>query len=66
MLFRSARSVYIVLILIALEVAAVIIEYLIYKRLLSFERFGKLKLSLLLNGASFLTGLIISIILNIV
>lgn len=60
--FFTARNVYTVLILIALEAAAVFVEYLIYKLLLSFERFGKLKLSLLLNGASFLTGLIISII----
>ena len=62
----TAKSVYTVLILTALELATVFIEFLIYRRLLSFERFGKLKLSLLLNGASFLTGLIISIISYIV
>ena len=64
--FFTARSIYTILILIALEAAAVFVEFIIYKQLLSFERFGKLKLSLLLNGASFLTGLIISIILSIV
>ena len=58
--FFSKNSIYTWLIIIVLELAAVFTELLIYRPLLSFERFGKLKLSFLLNGASFLMGLLIS------
>lgn len=54
------------LILLALEVFAVFTEFLIYKYLLSYDRIGKLKLSLLLNGASFLTGFVLTVILRLI
>ena len=56
----TERSIYTILILVALEAAAVFVEFLIYRSLLTYDRIGKLKLSLLLNAASFLTGVIIS------
>ena len=59
-LLFTLRSIYTVLIIAALEAAAVFIEFLIYRQLLAYDRIGKLKLSLLLNGASFAAGLIIS------
>lgn len=58
------RNPYTILIILILELLAVFIEFLIYKPLLRFERFGKLKLSFLLNGASFLAGIIVILILN--
>lgn len=54
------RSIYTVLIVALLEVGAVLTEYVIYRCLLSYDRIGKLKLSLLLNAASFVTGLLVS------
>ena len=54
------RSIYTILVIILLEAAAVLTEFLIYRQLLLYERIGKLKLSLLLNGASFLAGLAVS------
>ena len=62
----GSRSGYTILVIAALEIAAVVTEYLIYRPLLSFQRFGKLKLSLLLNGASFAAGLLISGILKLI
>ena len=62
-LLFSVRSVYSALIVAALEIAAVIVEFLIYRRLLSYDRIGKLKLSLLLNGASFLMGIVVSAVM---
>ena len=56
----TTHSIYTVLIIILLEISAVFAEFIIYRRLLSYERVGKLKLSLLLNAASFLTGIVIS------
>ncbi len=58
----GGHGLYSALIIAFLELAAVLAEYLIYKHLLSFERFGKLKLALLLNAASFSAGLIISVV----
>ena len=58
------HSGYTVLILALLELAAVLTEFLLYRPLLSFQRFGKLRLSLLLNGASFAAGLIVSMIMQ--
>ena len=60
----SARNVYTFLILLGLEAFAVITEFLLYKHLLSYERIAPLKLSLLLNGASFLLGLLLNILLK--
>ena len=62
--FFSAYSIYTILILLALEVFAVFTEYLIFKRLLSYDRIGKLKLSLILNGVSFMIGLFLSALLR--
>ncbi|MBQ3264921.1 MAG: hypothetical protein IJH07_04000 [Ruminococcus sp.] len=61
----GTRSVYTVLIVAALETAAVFIEFLIYRRLLSFDRIGKLRLSILLNGASFLAGVAVSAVMTL-
>ena len=61
----SEHSVYSWLILLALEVFAVVTEFVIYRFLLSYDRIGKLKLSLLLNGASFLFGLLLSLLLKL-
>lgn len=63
--FFTADNIYAILILIALEAAAVLIEFLIYRSLLSFDRFGKLKLSLILNGSSFGAGLLVSVIIKL-
>ena len=62
----TARSVYTILILAGLELFAVLTEFLIYKLLLSYDRIGKLKLSFLLNGASFLAGLLLSGLLRLI
>ena len=58
------RSVHTLAIIILLEVGAVFIEYFIYKHLISFDRFGKLKLSLILNGGSFIAGIAVSILIQ--
>ena len=60
------NSAYTILIILSLEAAAILIEFLIYRKLLSYDRIGKLKLSLLLNGASFLTGLAASGVIRLV
>ena len=62
----SENSPYTWLILAFLELAAVFCEFFIYRQLLTFERFGKLKLSFLLNGASFLVGLLVTGLIRIV
>lgn len=59
----SERSIYTILILLGLEILAVVTEFLIYRRLLTYDRIGPMKLSLLLNGASFLIGVLLSVIL---
>lgn len=61
----SGQRLIIVLILIALEAAAVLIEFMFYKLLLKKTHIGKLKLSLLLNAASFAAGLIVSVIMRL-
>ena len=48
--------------LAALEAAAVFGEALLYRRLLSYRRIGALRLSLLLNAASFAAGLVIALV----
>ena len=58
--FFAADSIYTILFLAFLELAAVLTEFLFYKLLLSYDRLGKLKLSLLLNAASFAAGLLVS------
>lgn len=60
----SRHSVYTIAILLALEVFAVFAEFLIFRYLLSYDRIGKLKLSLILNGASFLFGVVLTVILR--
>lgn len=64
--FFSEHSVYTYLILAVLEIAAVIIEFLLYRSLLSYDRIGKLKLSIILNSASFIAGLLLTVILRAV
>lgn len=64
--FFTARSVCTVLIMLALELSAVFVEFLIYRRLLTYDRIGKLKLSFLLNGASFLMGVLIVLITRLI
>ena len=61
----SEHSIYTWLILLVLEVFAVAAEFLIYRALLSYDRVGKLKLSLLLNGASFLFGLMLTVLMQL-
>lgn len=58
----SEHSAYTWVILLMLEVFAVMTEFVIYRFLLSYDSVGKLKLSLLLNGASFLFGLLLTLI----
>ena len=48
--------------LAALEAAAVFGEALLYRKLLSYRRIGALRLSLLLNAASFAAGLVIALV----
>ena len=62
----SAHSITTILILLALEAFAVVTEFLIFKYLLSYDRIGKLKLSLLLNGVSFLTGVVLSALIRLI
>ncbi len=54
------HSVYTILIITALEIAAVFAEFFLYRRLLTEQRIGKLKLSLLLNAASFAAGWVVT------
>ena len=63
-LLFSEYSVITYIILAVLEIAAVIVEFLFYRRLLSYDRIGKLKLSIILNSASFLAGLLLTVILK--
>lgn len=49
------------LILAALELAVLFFEALLFKKLLHFRKIGALKLSLILNSASFAAGLLITI-----
>ena len=62
----SEHSVYTYLILAVLEITAVIIEFLFYRSLLSYDRIGKLKLSVILNSASFIAGLLLTVIIRVV
>ena len=61
----TKHSVFTYIILAFLEVAAVLTEYMIYRKLLSYDRIGKLNLSLILNAASFLTGIALSAALRL-
>ena len=63
--FFNSNSGYLILIAVVLEAAVILTEYLIYRLLLSDCRVGKLKLSLILNGASFLAGILISFVLKL-
>ena len=60
MYLLSHDSGWLILITVALEAAAILIEFMIYRFLLDFDSIGKFKLSLILNGASFAAGILIS------
>ena len=63
--FFTSRSLYTYLILAALELAAVLVEFLIYRMLLSYDRIKKLLLSVILNAASFLSGILVTLLLRL-
>ena len=56
----NGYGVCVILLIIIMELIVVLIEFFFYKVLLSYNRIGKMKLSILLNGASFLAGVLVS------
>lgn len=65
LIWFSAKSPFPYVILGLLEAAAVFAEFIYYRVTLNGIKTGKLRLSLILNAASFLTGLIIEAIMII-